>query len=194
VGRQERSEVNAFTFPDPASLPTQPKRVILHWTAGSYQASEHDAQYYHGLIEFSPDGNAKIVAGVPIANNMLVVVGLHSFSDDYRDGYAAHTRGFNSYSVGFSLCGMFGAVDRENLGAYPIMPEQVTVLIGLCANASIVFGLEVSDDTFFTHYEAQSLHGVQQMGKWDIGWIPQEPTLSQDEVGPWLREQIKDRL
>lgn len=188
--------MNGFTFPDPSRLPGKPKRVICHWTAGGYTASLHDREHYHALIEWR-DGEAHIVAGVPIVNNMAALgPGIPTYhGEDAPHGYAPHTRDFNSWSIGYAICGMFSALDRGNIGDFPIRPEQVDILIGLCATTAAAFGLEVTEDTFFTHFEAQSIHGVTQRGKWDITvipWLLEE--LGPDDVGPWLRAQVRERL
>src|SRR5690606_39696925 len=47
-------------------LPAAPRRTILHWTAGTYQAGNLEREHYHYLIE----GDGKPVEGVPVALNM----------------------------------------------------------------------------------------------------------------------------
>lgn len=186
--------MNTFTFPDPRRLPGKPKRFILHWTAGAYHASDLDKQHYHILIEWH-EGEARIIPGVPIKNNMAALgPGVPTYDEYNPHGYAAHTRGFNSWSIGVTMCGMFGAIDRDNLGDWPIVPEQVDAMIGICAAGSAVFGMDVTEETFFTHFEAQSLHHVPQVGKWDICWTPSVPELGSNEVGPWIRARIRERL
>lgn len=181
-----------FTFPDPTSMPP-PRRVIMHWTAGKYLSTADDRHHYHALIEWD-DGMPKVVAGVPIVNNLHQLTADSPTHKNDPLGYAPHTRGMNSWSVGYSICAMWGAIDRDNLGDYPLLPEQVDALITLCAQTAAVFGMEVSEDTFFTHYEAQSIHGVEQRGKWDITYMPNQPGLEADQVGSWLRQQIGSRL
>ncbi len=86
----------------------QMQRVIVHWTAGANKASAVDKAHYHVLIE----GDGTPVKGDPsIAANQAPV----------SSGYAAHTLNCNSGSIGLSLCGMAGAVEKPfNAGKYPI--------------------------------------------------------------------------
>jgi hypothetical protein len=182
----------AFTFPDPTKIPP-PHRCILHWTAGTYISSPYERGHYHALIEWEA-GNIRVVSGVPITNNLhQLTMESPTYASD-PSGYAAHTRGFNSWSLGFAVCAMYGALDTNRLGNYPVLPEQIDGLITLCAQASVVFGLQVDEDHFFTHWEAGYLHGVSQPGKWDITWAPQIPDAAPEEVGPWIRQQIEQRI
>lgn len=197
-----------FGFAPPAELPRVPKRIVLHWSAGThiaepFQDSEgnwHDPRLsYHMLIEW--DGaRAVAMAGVPLANNMRRLgqgdVSAAKAGDPAR-GYAAHIGGWNSFSMGIALCGMKGAwarhvIDRTD---WPITAEQVQTLIGMTANATAIYELPVDDHHVFTHYEAWAIHDDERHSdRWDIGWIPQEPDLEIDDVGPWLRQQIQARL
>lgn len=181
-----------FTFPDPTTIP-QPHRVILHWTAGKYRSTQHDRAHYHALVEWNGE-SIRVVQGVPISNNMhQLSSGDPTYSEDPVSGYAAHTRGFNSFSIGYSICAMFEAVDRDELGDYPLLPEQVDGLITLCAQTAVVFDLPVDQDHFFSHWEAEAIHGVPQPGKWDITYVPNAGELQAHEVGDWLRAEIQGR-
>jgi len=187
--------VEPFGFPDPDELPDPPLRVICHWSGGQYESNEPERQHYHALIEFPADlGRVRVVQGVPIENNLRGLLSDDpTFAQD-TSGYAGHTKGFNSFSIGYAVCGMMGAVDGDQLGGWPILQEQVEMLITLCAQTAAVFSLEVNEETFFTHWEAQAIHRVRQTGKWDLSVIPHKPELAPHECGPWLREQIESRL
>jgi hypothetical protein len=181
-----------FSFGDPSTYPP-PRRVICHWTGGGYTSTEYERTRYHALIEW--DGNnVRVAGGVPIINNLHDLTWMSPTYKWDKAGYAAHTRGFNSWSLGYSICGMLGATDRDDLGTHPMVCEQVDALITLCAQSSVVFGLPVDEDHFFTHVEAQTIHGVAQPGKWDISYVPNAPYLEEQEVGPWLRQQIGQRV
>lgn len=160
-------------------LPAPPKRTILHWSAGTYHASGVDREHYHYLIE----GDGRVVEGVPVSANMR----------DVSTGgqYAAHTRALNSYSVGVAFCGMFNAT-RTNFGTFPLLEEQVRegcIFVGWLCH---LWGMDVTPETVFTHAEAERLHGVPQLGKWDIDVLPWMPHLSPAECGEWLRARIRD--
>ena len=183
------------------------RRIICHWTAGAQQPSADDVKHYHYLVAHmhgdtdEPDDDwAKLVVGVPVARNMRSLSGQPSFTRDPNRGYAAHTRGFNSWSIGVALCGMRGAQDfrdprRASGGVHPgpapITTLQIESLIGLLVTLGAEHGLSPVKDQMFTHYEAQSLHGKPQRGKWNITWLPHRPDMPADDVGPWLREQVQ---
>ena len=184
-----------FTFPNPDDLSVKPKRCILHWSAGLYESSAFDRIHYHALIEYVKSlGHIRVVKGVEIKNNLRPLIGAASSEHDPVNGYAAHTKAFNSFSIGYSICAMAGALSRESLGGHPLLEAQIDGLITLCAQTSVVFGLEVTPETFFTHWEAEHLHGITQLGKWDITVIPHRPELEVEDVGPWLREEIASRI
>lgn len=164
--------------PPVEALPARPRRIILHWTAGTYQASNLEREHYHYLIE----GDGRPVEGVPVAWNMR----------DLSTGgsYAAHTRALNSYSVGVAFCGMLGATHTD-FGAYPLTEEQVRrgcIFVGYLCH---LWDLPVNEETVFTHAEAERLYGILQPGKWDIDVLPWAPTMTPREVGDWLRSQIR---
>lgn len=177
------------------------ERMILHWSAGSHTASDHDRCRYHYLIEHhegdprNPDDDVTtILSGVPVEANLKRAAGRPIYCDDPEDGYAAHTRGFNTGSVGISLCGMRGARDlrpggQVDPGPSPITRLQVRALIGLLVSKLAEYDLGLSEDTVFTHAEADWIHGRPQVGKWDISWCP-GITLSRRDYGDWIREQV----
>jgi hypothetical protein len=171
-------------------------------------SSKEERRHYHLLVEHvearpeSPEDDVVFVrAGVPIARNMRRVAGLHGYHHDTRDGYAAHTRSFNAFSIGLALCGMRGAADFRpagdvSPGPSPITIEQVRALLSLSVQASRIYELPVSAETFFTHREAEALHGVDQLPegpkiwKWNVEWIPGF-AFELGEAGPFLREQLQ---
>lgn len=194
--------MTTFDFVGPGELPDQPRRIICHWTAGAYRASEADRMHYHCLIEWldeDRDGVPEIsfTAGVPIANNMRQLQsGDPANSLDAPDGYAAHTRGFNSYSIGVTVCSMLSAVeDPFHAGPYPIRPQQTEALLAILTQMCAVYSLRPSEAELFTHEEAERVHGRRQRGKWDIRWLPTpESAVMGDAVGPFIRAEVVKRL
>lgn len=190
-------------WPDPDSLPAPPERFILHWTAGGNRAAQHDLLSYHlaiehheGMPEDPSDDTVAYRQGVPLDRNMRQLsMGDPPAIRDPDVGYAAHTSRFNSFSAGVALCGMRGAHDFRpegtvSPGPSPITLEQVRALLSVCAVAVEIYGLEVSERTFFTHFEADHIHGRPQPGKWNITWIPGFH-LNREDVGPYLRDQLQ---
>lgn len=196
-----------FAWRAPEELPAPPKRVIWHWTAGARTSTPEERARYHILLEHHEgdpadplDDEIAIRAGVPIGRNMRSVEGLPGYHRNKATGYGAHTRGFNSYSIGLAACGMRRATDYRpdggvNPGPSPITLEQVRALLAMSVSIHRIYELEVTPETFFSHYEAESLHGVDQlpegpeMWKWNLTWIP-GLGLSRERAGYWLREQL----
>ena len=183
-----------ITLPGPFEMQWVPRRIVLHWTAGAGQASQNDKKHYHLLVE--QDGT--LVAGEPsIASNCRSLSGAHGWSHDHPDGYAPHTRGFNSYSIGVSLCGMMGATEGPPImpGAHPLSVSQTDALIPLLAMICKLYGLWPTSHTIVTHEEVQRLHGVKQRGKWDITWLPtNEGVIEGNAVGPWIRQRVAAQM
>lgn len=189
-------------------LPERPRRIILHWTAGEHGPTDLELDSYHFLVEHahleSPDPEDDVVAvrrGVPVAENMGDVGDPTPVGDPNVD-YAAHTRGWNSYSVGVAICGMRGAVDRRpggtvDPGSSPITRQQVRLTFGFLWTACAVWGLDPSDpNDLTTHFEAEHLHGVDQYPagegswRWDVTWIPGLDLPTREDYGYWIREQV----
>jgi len=159
------------------------KRIIVHWTAGTHQASEHDRERYHYLIE----GDGHVVSGKwPVSANEVPKVGR----------YAAHTLNCNTGSIGVSLCCMFGAVEAPfNSGKYPMTREQwdamIILVAGLCASHKIA----VTPQTVLSHAEVQKNLGIAQKGKWDIARLSFDlTTVGATACGDRLRREVIARM
>ena len=203
----------AGTFEWPAERIDGIERMVLHWTADDRDIENPEAgrRYvrpsellrYHILVEHdegptaSPvDDEINVLAGVPIERNAGKVSG--PAAHQAVSGYAAHVRGFNSGSLGLSLCGMRGAVDYRpggdvDPGPSPITTRQVEVLITLAVQFLVIWGYEPTEDRIFTHWEAGALHGRPQGSRWDIGWIPGH-VFTQRDVGPWIRRRVREAM
>jgi len=155
------------------------KRIIMHWTAGSYTASEEDKEHYHFLI----DGSAKIIKGVHSVSNNEVIRG---------SNYAAHTLNCNTGSIGISICCMAGATESPfNPGNYPMKAEQFGVLIEAVAQLCEVYDIPVTPQTVLSHAEVQGNLGIQQRGKWDYTRLPFDPQIKGARaVGDHIRERV----
>lgn len=153
-----------------------PKRIICHWTAGAYKASDLDRKHYHFLVE--DDGN--------------IVQGLHNIADNdsARDGkYAAHTLRCNTRSIGLSACCMNGAT-RANPGRFPLKEGQWRRMAALAAELCEHYDIPVTPTTVLGHFEVQENLGIMQRGKWDPGFLPWDPSASQAEVGRRFRNLV----
>jgi hypothetical protein len=162
----------------------RPERIILHWTAGTHEASPDDRQHYHLIVE----GTGAIERG------RYAVAANDSTSD--RDGYAAHTHGANTRSIGVALAGMAGSRERPlSLGPYPLTAGQWRVAVLLLADLCEHYRIPVSPRHVLTHAEVEPVLRVPQRGKWDITVHPEAfglvaPTV----VGDWLRKRVAAAL
>lgn len=159
-------------------------RIIFHWTAGAHTPSDLDKSHYHILI----DSTGKLVRGKP-------TIDLNSLPKA-KAGYAAHTLNCNTGSIGVSLCGMAGAVERPfDPGKSPITPEQWAALIQVCADLCGHYEIPVSPKTVLSHAEVQVNLGIKQKGKWDIAILPFNRTFdTAAKVGAELRANVSNLL
>ena len=155
------------------------KRIILHWTAGTYQPNSTDYEHYHYLI--NGDG--------------LVVEGKYKPEDNancYDGKYAAHTGGGNTCSIGVALCGMFGFVNRETPGDYPLTKVQCERAFKLIAELSKKYNIHVTKQTVMTHYEfGLNNPKTTSAGKIDITYLPAYPWVRAADVGDHIRSKAR---
>ncbi len=157
-------------------------RVICHWTAGEYKASDHDRDSYHILIE----------------DNGRLVPGTHTIKDNVSTAdnkYAAHTKGTNTRSIGVSVCCMSGAKSNPfNAGSYPMTKRQWDMMIDVVCDLCRRYNITPQPHTVLGHGEVEKNIGNPQDGKWDPMKLPWEPDLTFAEVGQLLRESVRAKL
>lgn len=166
-------------IPKLEQLPGKPRRIVLHWTAGTYKPNALDLRSYHYVI----DGDGLPHEGVPVIWNMRPV--------SSKLNYAAHTRSLNSWSVGVAFAGMNGAQERGPYGQWPLTQEQVIAGCYFVGQLCRAWDLPVTPETVHTHAEADWRHGVKQNGKWDINVLPWDPSLNREEVSAQLRRWVQ---
>jgi N-acetyl-anhydromuramyl-L-alanine amidase AmpD len=159
------------------------KRIIFHWTAGVYKASDVDKAHYHFLID--GDGNT--------------VLGVHEVSDNEStsdDDYAAHTFNCNTGSIGVSLCCMVGAVEKPfNSGKCPMKKLQWDKMVVLGAKLCKQYGIKITPKTILSHAEVQTNLGIKQKGKWDFTRLAFDPSVvGAKACGDKLRREIQSLL
>lgn len=155
------------------------KRIIIHWTAGTYVPNGHDLQCYHFLV----DSNGRIHNGIYAPENNAIC---------NKGNYAAHTGGGNTGSIGVSMCGMAGFKNKNDTGKYPITPKQFESTMKLCAELSLKFKIPVTPTNIMTHYEFGIKNpDTSSAGKIDITFIPSYPWVDKNDVGSFIRSKIK---
>lgn len=173
-----KGEVPAEWMPD-----AKMERIILHWTAGAHKATEFDRGHYHILIE--DDG--KLIRGIP---------SIKLNEAPAKKGYAAHTLGANSGSIGVSLCCMGGANEAPfDPGKYPMTRAQWDALTSVVADLCRRYSIPVTDKTVLSHAEVQNNLGIQQRGKWDFTRLAFDPSVKGAKAcGDKLRAEAKAKL
>lgn len=160
------------------------KRIIIHWTAGTYRPNCTELEHYHYLIGYEADPKERGVA----------YKGKYSPEDNLNclEGeYAAHTGGGNTGSIGVAVCGMFGYRDVRHIGNYPIKPVQMELCYKLCAKLCIKYSINIERTTVLTHYEFGKKHPeTTSRGKIDITYLASNPSLPAGRIGDFIRNKI----
>ncbi len=155
------------------------KRIILHWTAGSYYPTDYEKEHYHFLVD--KDGIVHNGKFKPEDNECCRI-----------GKYAAHTGGGNTGSIGVAICAMAGYKSKNNTGNYPILKKQFERTMELCAELAVKYKIDITAQTVLTHYE----FGIRNpkttsAGKIDITYLPPYPWVEKDEAGSFIRSKIK---
>ncbi len=162
------------------------KRIIIHWTAGTYRPNSVELEHYHYLIDFEkePKEKSTVRFGKCRPEDNL------NCTDGSR--YAAHTGGGNTGSIGVALCAMLGYQGIKRIGNYPIKPLQMEVCYELCARLCIKYKVPISKETIMTHYEFGKKNPLTtSRGKQDIAYLASNPSLPAGKIGDFIRNKIK---
>lgn len=155
------------------------KRIIIHWTAGTYQPNSDDFEHYHFLI--NGDG--------------LIIKGKYKPEDNKncKDGkYAQHTLMGNTGSIGVAFCGM----KDYTLGGttpYPLTMSQCLAGFKLIAQLCLKYGIGVTPETVLTHYEFECKRGNAGR-KIDIVYLPPFPEIITAMVGDFIRNEVSKHI
>lgn len=153
------------------------KRIIIHWTAGTYKACETDKKAYHFLIQ----GNGIIVKGKYKPEDNI---------DCTDKKYAAHTAQGNTGSIGVAFCGMSNFKNAENPGKYPLAKSQMEKGFEFIAQLCEEYNIPITPETVLTHYEFDCNRGLEGR-KIDIICLPYEPAILPKQVGNYIRTKVK---
>ena len=171
-----------------ADLPAaKMERVIVHWTGGPYNASALDREHYHFLVE----GDGDVVKGDhSVKSNEVVVPGR---------GYAAHTLGCNTKSIGISACCMLGAQEGTasrplRAGSNPMKQTQWEKLALVAADLCEHYDIPVTRETVLGHGEVQKNLGITQRQKWDPMALPWDPNFQKPANYPAVGDMFRARV
>jgi len=155
------------------------KKIIIHWTAGSYVPNAVDLKHYHFLI----DKYGRINNGIfkPEDNKNC-----------YDGKYAPHTGGGNTGSIGVALCGMFGFMSSNKQGSYPLNKVQCEAMFNLVAKLANQYNIPIDSEHIMTHYEfGKNNPKTTSYGKIDIIFLPPYPEVKTNKIGDFIRNKIK---
>ena len=157
------------------------KRIIIHWTAGTYQPNNTDFEHYHYLV----NGDGMVINGKFKPEDNL----------NCNDGkYAAHTGGGNTGSIGIAMCGRAGYSSAKGISRtkYPLTKVQCERCFKLVAELCQKYNLQVTPQTVLTHYEFGKSHpNTSSAGKIDIVYLPPYGIMEQLKVGNFIRSKVK---
>ena len=155
------------------------KRIIIHWSAGTYTVSHIDKEHYHFIV----DKDGRVHRGdLKPEDNLSISDGI----------YAAHTKGANAGAIGVAVAAMADAQGPGKLGKYPITKAQFDGLIKEVSRLAKQYKIPNSRSTILTHAEVQDTLGIRQNGKIDIAFgIPGHPELKTARAcGDYIRSLI----
>lgn len=158
-------------------------RIIWHHTGGGYRPGPEDLRAYHRLIDGDGvvhDGHHRIEANAP---GRVLAAG----------GYAAHTRGLNTGSIGVAICAMAGAMwGARGAWTHPVRAVQVDALVAETARLCGRYGIVPGPRTTLSHAEVEPVLGVVQAGKWDFDYPPRGGPGARDPIaiGDDLRAEV----
>ena len=110
------------------------KCVVSHWTGGGYKVNDSELQPYHFLI----DGAGVVHKGDPEVGHP-----------------GAHTRMFNTGTVGVSICAMHNADPGGPYGLFPLKKSQWEISTQVTAEICFRYGLPITPRTVVQHGEVR---------------------------------------
>lgn len=153
------------------------KRIICHWTGGSYKANGKDREHYHFIFQ----GDGSEVPGIyPIKANLK----------PRGSAYAAHTYRCNTGSIGLSMACMGKAVENGTNGPWPMTEAQFEAMAKKAAALCREYAIPVTSKTVLWHSEVQYNLGIKQKQKWDANILPFNGMKGREVCGSYLRERV----
>ena len=155
------------------------KRIIIHWTGGTYVKKKKEKEDYHFIV----DGLGTVHKGNYTPEDNL---------NCYDGKYAKHTGGGNTGSIGIAMACMFGYKNPKNMGQYPMTNIQFEACMKKVAELCRQYNIAITPDTVLTHYEFGLKHPeTSSAGKPDIGFLPPYPEVKYSDVGYFIRNKVR---
>lgn len=155
-------------------------KIVLHWSAGTNEASTTDYQHYHYII----------------TGEGLVIQGQYAPEDNINcndNKYARHCGGGNTGAIGVAFCGCYvpNGVNVKDT-KYPLTRVQLERGFKLCAELCKKYNIPIDKTHVFTHYEfGQANPKTSSAGKIDITYMHPFPWICKNDVAPFIRSKIK---
>lgn len=159
-------------------------KICIHWSVTEYTPSPDCYEHYHFVLD-----------GEGVVHNCKRPPESNLASSVQAGTYQAHCGGGNTDCIGVSLASMLGYVSPKNVGKYPITEKQVRGCITLVAQLCKKYGITITPDTVFTHYEFGLKHPKStSSGKIDITYLPTHPQLKSKDIGNFFRSEVTKKL
>ena len=157
------------------------EKIVVHWTAGTYDISANDRSHYHFLIDRYGGGHR---GDNPVSGNAR---------DNPSGDVTSHVKNMNTGSIGISVAAMGNAIEYPfDAGEWPMTRIQFLALCKACAELAEAYAIPVLKDTILMHGEVTDNCNVPQDGKWDIGHLPWTDKFeSSYEVGDYMRTIVE---
>jgi len=107
-------------------------------------------------------------------------------------GYAAHTGGGNTGSIGVALCGMLGFCNSKQVGNCPLTKKQCEAAFKFMAELCKKYNIAITPETVLTHKEFGDANPKSTShGKIDICYLPPCPEIKPRGIGDFIRNKVQ---
>lgn len=145
------------------------KRIILHWTAGTYNVNSTDKEHYHFIV----DGVGRIHLGKFKPEDNI----------DCKDGkYAAHALGANTGSIGIAIACMY------NPAKYPPTKKQCEVMFKLCADLCKKYNISIEE--IYDHRTIDKIVNGETNRKIDFIALKPYHNANKENMAEFIRQKV----
>lgn len=151
-------------------------RIVFHWTAGRWDATEAEEEDYHGVVGFDEDKDKAFIEKETPPDLFKILP--HAWKDNTGSyGISASSMGVpwaNSTQWGNAVDKMIknGLLRQDfnkyNFGSgYPVRWEQIEAMCQMAARVCKANNIEVTPETVYTHAESAVFFGYFP-DRWDF--------------------------